>query len=83
MIMLYWSVGRDILARQTAEGWGARVIDRLAADLGRDFPEMTGLSALETSNICVPLLKHSQTRKSCNSLLHICPGAITSSSSRC
>jgi predicted nuclease of restriction endonuclease-like (RecB) superfamily len=43
-ILLYWSVGRDILARQTAEGWGARVIDRLAADLQRDFPEMTGLS---------------------------------------
>ena len=44
LILLYWSVGRDILARQTAEGWGARVIDRLAADLQRDFPEMTGLS---------------------------------------
>ncbi|MBB6488469.1 DUF1016 N-terminal domain-containing protein [Rhizobium lusitanum] len=44
LIMLYWSIGRDILARQTVEGWGARVIDRLAADLRRDFPEMTGLS---------------------------------------
>ncbi|MBB4571297.1 DUF1016 N-terminal domain-containing protein [Rhizobium leucaenae] len=44
LITLYWSIGRDILARQAAEGWGARVIDRLAADLGRDFPEMTGLS---------------------------------------
>ncbi|TJW88629.1 MAG: DUF1016 domain-containing protein, partial [Mesorhizobium sp.] len=44
LILLYWSIGRDILARQTAEGWGARIIDRLAADLRRDFPEMTGLS---------------------------------------
>lgn len=44
LILLYWSIGRDILARQGAEGWGARVIDRLAADLRRDFPEMTGLS---------------------------------------
>ena len=44
LILLYWSIGRDILARQKAEGWGARVIDRLAADLQRDFPEMTGLS---------------------------------------
>ena len=41
----YWSIGRDILARQLDEGWGARVIDRLSADLRRDFPEMTGLSA--------------------------------------
>ncbi|MBB4276402.1 PDDEXK nuclease domain-containing protein [Rhizobium mongolense] len=44
LILLYWSIGREILARQTAEGWGARVIDRLAADLRRDFPDMTGLS---------------------------------------
>lgn len=44
LIILYWSIGRDILARQTTEGWGARVIDRLAADLRHDFPEMTGLS---------------------------------------
>jgi predicted nuclease of restriction endonuclease-like (RecB) superfamily len=44
LILLYWSIGRDILARQTAEGWGARIIDKLAGDLRRDFPEMTGLS---------------------------------------
>ena len=44
LILLYWSIGRDILARQSAEGWGARVIDRLASDLRRDFPEMSGLS---------------------------------------
>ena len=44
LILLYWSIGRDILARQTAEGWGSRVINRLAEDLRRDFPEMTGLS---------------------------------------
>jgi predicted nuclease of restriction endonuclease-like (RecB) superfamily len=45
LVLLYWSIGRDILARQLDEGWGARVIDRLSADLRRDFPEMTGLSA--------------------------------------
>jgi predicted nuclease of restriction endonuclease-like (RecB) superfamily len=45
LILPYWSIGRDILLRQVAEGWGARVIDRLAADLRRDFREMTGLSA--------------------------------------
>src|SRR5882724_3799403 len=45
LIVLYWSIGRDILVRQSEEGWGSRVIDRLANDLRRDFPEMTGLSA--------------------------------------
>lgn len=45
LILLYWSIGRDILARQEREGWGTKVIDRLADDLRRVFPEMTGLSA--------------------------------------
>lgn len=44
MVLLYWSIGRDILDRQDAEGWGSKVIDRLADDLRRDFPEMAGLS---------------------------------------
>jgi predicted nuclease of restriction endonuclease-like (RecB) superfamily len=44
MILLYWQLGRDILQRQAREGWGAKVIDRLAADLHRAFPDMTGLS---------------------------------------
>jgi predicted nuclease of restriction endonuclease-like (RecB) superfamily len=45
LVLLYWSIGRDILARQSTEGWGTKVIDRLAADLRRSFPEMAGLSA--------------------------------------
>ena len=45
LVLLYWGIGRDILLRQQEDGWGARVIERLAADLRRDFPDMTGLSA--------------------------------------
>jgi hypothetical protein len=41
---LYWQIGRDILTRQEHEGWGTKVIDRLATDLRRAYPEMTGLS---------------------------------------
>lgn len=33
-----------ILKRQEGEGWGTRVIDRLAADLKQSFPDMQGLS---------------------------------------
>jgi predicted nuclease of restriction endonuclease-like (RecB) superfamily len=44
LIKLYWEIGRDILDREQREGWGAKVIDRLAADLRRDFPETTGFS---------------------------------------
>jgi predicted nuclease of restriction endonuclease-like (RecB) superfamily len=45
LILLYWSIGQVILSRQEAAGWGSKVIDRLAVDLRRDFPDMTGLSA--------------------------------------
>lgn len=45
LILLYWQIGREILDRQEQEGWGTKVIDRLAKDLKRDFPDMTGFSA--------------------------------------
>ncbi len=44
MLQLYWDMGRTILARQAREGWGAKVIDRLSADLRDAFPDMSGLS---------------------------------------
>ena len=44
LVLLYWQIGRDILSRQAAQGWGARVIDRLAHDLRTAFPEMKGFS---------------------------------------
>jgi predicted nuclease of restriction endonuclease-like (RecB) superfamily len=44
LVLLYWQIGRDILARQEHEGWGTKVIERLAGDLRRAYPEMTGLS---------------------------------------
>ena len=33
LVLLYWQIGRDILQRQSREGWGAKVIERLAHDL--------------------------------------------------
>ncbi|MEM8637701.1 MAG: PDDEXK nuclease domain-containing protein [Cyanobacteria bacterium P01_G01_bin.54] len=44
LIQLYWQIGHDILSKQEQEGWGAKVIDRLAKDLKRAFPEMKGFS---------------------------------------
>ncbi len=44
MVLLYWDIGRLILDRQQREGWGAKVIDRLSADLREAFPDMTGFS---------------------------------------
>jgi predicted nuclease of restriction endonuclease-like (RecB) superfamily len=44
LVLLYWQIGRDILARQSSQGWGAKVVDRLAQDLRTAFPEMKGFS---------------------------------------
>lgn len=44
MVLLYWDIGRLILERQEAEGWGAKVIDRLSADLRDAYSDMKGLS---------------------------------------
>jgi predicted nuclease of restriction endonuclease-like (RecB) superfamily len=44
LVLLYWHIGREILQRQEREGWGAKVIDRLARDLRREFPDMKGFS---------------------------------------
>ena len=44
LVLLYWQIGCDILARQAQQGWGTKVIERLAHDLRAAFPEMKGFS---------------------------------------
>lgn len=44
LVLLYWQIGQDILSRQAQQGWGAKVIDRLAQDLLAAFPDMKGFS---------------------------------------
>jgi predicted nuclease of restriction endonuclease-like (RecB) superfamily len=45
LVLLYWQIGCQILARQKSEGWGAKVVEQLAKDLKSEFPDMTGLSS--------------------------------------
>lgn len=44
-IRLYHGIGLDILDRQRRQGWGAKVIDHLSADLRDAFPDMRGFSS--------------------------------------
>lgn len=44
LILLYWQIGRESLQRQEQEGWGAKVIEQLARDLKREFPDVQGFS---------------------------------------
>jgi len=44
LLKLYWQIGHDILQRQQQLGWGSKVIEQLAADLRKAFPELKGFS---------------------------------------
>jgi predicted nuclease of restriction endonuclease-like (RecB) superfamily len=44
LLFIYWEIGQTILSQQRTEGWGAKVIDRLALDLKTEFPDMRGFS---------------------------------------
>jgi len=41
---MYWEIGQTILEQQKKLGWGAKIIERLAADLKMEFVDMKGLS---------------------------------------
>ena len=44
LIQLYWDIGEVIVGRQQSQGWGKSVVERLAADLRKEFPGMAGFS---------------------------------------
>jgi predicted nuclease of restriction endonuclease-like (RecB) superfamily len=44
MLILYWYIGRQITEKIEAGGWGTKVIEQLADDLQKEFPDMRGFS---------------------------------------
>ena len=44
LIALYWDIGRTIVAAQKDKGYGKQVVERLAEDLRKEFPDMAGFS---------------------------------------
>ena len=44
LIGLYWHIGKSILDKQAELGWGTKVVDQLAKDLRKAFPDMKGFS---------------------------------------
>jgi predicted nuclease of restriction endonuclease-like (RecB) superfamily len=45
LLDLYWEIGNIISQQQKLEGWGTKVVDNLAQDLKKEFPDFKGLSA--------------------------------------
>ena len=44
LLEVYWEIGNTILQQQEQAGWGAKIIDQLAADLKMEFEDLKGLS---------------------------------------
>lgn len=44
MLASYWAIGSELARRETEQGWGSKVVARLAADVRSAFPGATGFS---------------------------------------
>lgn len=44
LIKLYWDLGKDIVEKQELEGWGSKVLEKVAKDLQNEFPGVEGFS---------------------------------------
>ncbi|MBO1268702.1 PDDEXK nuclease domain-containing protein [Arthrobacter cavernae] len=44
MLLSYWAIGNELTQRESAQGWGSKVVTRLSADVRVAFPEARGFS---------------------------------------
>lgn len=44
LIQFYWELGRMIVEKQAESSWGDKIIEQLAKDLKKEFPDLKGLS---------------------------------------
>lgn len=51
LLHLYWNIGKEIIDRQKARGWGDAVVERLAHDLRKEFPGLKGFSRANMFNM--------------------------------
>jgi hypothetical protein len=54
LINLYWDIGRSIVAKHDALGWGKAIVETLAKDLQKEFPGIQGFSV--HYGICIPFI---------------------------
>lgn len=45
LINLYWGIGQEIYMQQKEKGWGKSIVEVLAKEIKKDFPEVRGFSA--------------------------------------
>ena len=45
LVGLYWDLGRLIVEKQAGQTWGKAIVQKLATDLQKEFPGVSGFSA--------------------------------------
>jgi predicted nuclease of restriction endonuclease-like (RecB) superfamily len=45
LLNVYWEIGNTISQQEILEGWGAKIVEKLANDLKSEFPDIKGFSA--------------------------------------
>jgi len=43
--MLYWGIGKELSEKSKQQGWGAKVVEKLAKDIRDFFPDLSGFSS--------------------------------------
>jgi len=51
LIVLYWEIGKEINKQQSMEGWGKSVVEILAKELQKEFPNVKGFSTRNLWNM--------------------------------
>ena len=50
-VLHYWNIGRSIVEKQTVQGLGESVVERLFSDLRAEFPDMRGFATRSVRNM--------------------------------
>ncbi len=51
LINLYWGIGKEIYNQQQEKGWGKSIVEVLASEIKKDFPDVQGFSARNLWNM--------------------------------
>ncbi len=61
LIRLYWYIGKKIVGQQNKYGWGKGVVEKLAQDLQREFPDNRGFSSRNLWNMRIFYITYKDT----------------------
>jgi predicted nuclease of restriction endonuclease-like (RecB) superfamily len=63
LIALYWDIGKDIVSKQEAYGWGKSVVKNLSQELQKEFVGMKGFSVQNLWNMRLFYIEYSNDEK--------------------